>query len=271
MIVAVYIRVSTTRQAVEGYSLDAQQKTLLGYCKDHHYSVYKVYADEGISGKDITHRPAFKKMIADAQNHLFDTVLVWKLTRFSRSIKDLINTCDILDKYNISLVSYSEAFDTNTPSGRMMRNLLGVIAQWEREIISENVKLANQEKIEQGYPLMTRVLGYDANSKELIINKREQKLVELIFETYIKEQNLSKTAQIINSDGYKGKNGHPFTAQSILTVLTNVMYCGYIKHHGKLYKGLHKSIINVETFNFVQKIIASNSKGRHRQHKLTIL
>ena len=271
MKVAIYIRVSTTRQAEEGYSLDAQQKTLLSYCKDHQYSVYKVYADEGISGKDITHRPAFKQMITDAQKHLFDAVTVWKLTRFSRSVKDLINTCDILDRHNVALISCSESFDTNTPSGRMMRNLLGVIAQWEREIISENVKLANQEKIEQGYPLMTRVLGYDAYGKELVINKCEQKLVELIFETYIKVQNLSKTAQIINRDGYTGKNGHCFTAQSVATVLSNVMYCGYIKHHGKLYKGLHKPIINTETFNYVQKIIASNSKGRHRQHKLTIL
>lgn len=145
MTVAIYIRVSTTRQAEEGFSLAAQQKVLVDYCKQHKYIIHQIYADEGISGKDVQHRDAFKTMLQDAKERKFQAVLVWKLTRFTRSVRDLINTCDELELYNVALMSSSESFDTSTPSGRLMRNLLGVIAQWEREIIAENVVLANSE------------------------------------------------------------------------------------------------------------------------------
>lgn len=269
MRVAIYIRVSTERQAMEGFSLDAQRKTLLDYCNLHNYTVYRVYADEGISGKDIVHRHAFKTLLEDAKQDLFDTVLVWKMTRFTRSLKDLISACDYLEKYGVTLISYSENIDTTTWTGRLMRNMLGVIAQWEREIIADNIRIAMAEKASQGYPICVRVLGYDTNGgKNLQLNKSESELVFKIFTEYIKLQNLSKVAEQLNSKGYEGKNGGAFTPQSILTILTNPLYCGYSRYHGKLYIGKHKSIIPVDTFNLVQKMIASNRKGRNRIHKL---
>lgn len=271
MTVAIYIRVSTQRQAAEGYSLDAQKKTLEDFCNQHKYNVYKVYTDEGASGKDIQHREAFSQMLADAAEKNFNAVIVWKLTRFTRSIKDLINVCDILERYDVALISCSEAFDTGTPSGRMVRNLLGVIAQWEREVISENIRLANREKIEQGYSLSTYVLGYDCIDRNLIINDLESKIVQEIFALYIKVQNLSEVARRLNQAGYKSKNSHDFTAQSILTILSNPIYCGYNRSKGLLYKGNQAAIINVDTYNFVQRIIASSNNGRKRKHKLISL
>lgn len=86
MRVAIYIRVSTTRQAEEGFSLAAQQKVLEDYCKQHKYIIHKIYADKGISGKDVQHRDAFRAMLQDAKERKFQAVLVWKLTRFTRSV-----------------------------------------------------------------------------------------------------------------------------------------------------------------------------------------
>lgn len=264
MRVAIYIRVSTTKQAVEGYSLDAQKKTLCDYCKSHKCQIYKIYADEGISGKDIAHRVAFKQLLSDSEQNLFDAVLVWKLTRFTRSLKDLITVCDKLEKYDVSLVSYSESFDTSTPSGRMMRNLLGVIAQWEREIISENVKLAITEKVEQGYHVCARVIGYDNIDKSLVVNKHESTLVKRIFSDYVKYQNLSLIAYDLNHAGYRGKNGGRFTPQSVLTILTNPIYCGFNRHYKKLYKGTHTAIISVDSFNAVQTYSCRQSPRTHK-------
>lgn len=271
MTVAIYIRVSTTRQAEEGFSLAAQQKVLEDYCKQHKYIIHQIYADEGISGKDVQHRDAFKTMLQDAKERKFQAVLVWKLTRFTRSVRDLINTCDELELYNVALMSYSESFDTSTPSGRLMRNLLGVIAQWEREIIAENVVLANSEKVAQGHSLASFVLGYDFIEKDLVINAYESKVVQHIFELYIKQQSLSAVARQLNSEGYKSKCGNDYTPQSVLVILSNCTYCGYNRSKGKLFKGNQKIIINVETFNFTQKIIASNSRGRKRKKKLILL
>lgn len=273
MRIAIYIRVSTTRQAEEGFSLAAQQKTLEEYCKSHNHSIVNIYADEGISAKDIQHREMFKLMLEDAKSKKFDAILVWKLTRFTRSVKDLINVCDELEAYNVALISYSESFDTSTPNGRLMRNLLGVIAQWEREIISENVRFANREKIEQGNSLATCVLGYDLIDKTFKINSNESKLVQRIFDMYIELQNLSEVAKRLNRAGFTGKNGHEFTAQSILIILTNVFYCGYNRSHNKVFRGNQASIISVKKFNRVQKIVESKAKktGRRRTTKLIFL
>lgn len=238
MRIAIYIRVSTTRQAEEGFSLAAQQKTLEDYCKTHNHSVVNVYADEGISAKDIQHREMFKQM---------------------------------LEAYNVALISYSESFDTSTPNGRLMRNLLGVIAQWEREIISENVRFANREKIEQGNSLATCVLGYDLIDKAFKINSNESKLVQRIFDMYIELQNLSEVAKRLNRAGFTGKNGREFTAQSILIILTNVFYCGYNRSHDKVFRGNQASIISVKKFNRVQKIVEAKKTGRRRTTKLIFL
>ena len=78
---ALYLRVSTTEQAVHGYSLTAQEQVIRQFCLQRGYDVYDVYADEGISGKRTENRPAFQRMMADARENLFDMVIVWKLSR----------------------------------------------------------------------------------------------------------------------------------------------------------------------------------------------
>ncbi|MEE0858577.1 MAG: recombinase family protein [Acutalibacteraceae bacterium] len=248
-----------------------KKNILSEYCRINKHSIVCAYADEGTSGKDILHRTAFKQLLNDAQARKFDCVLVWKITRLTRSLKDLVFICETLEKFNVSLISYSEAFDANTSSGRMIRNLLGVIAQWEREIISENIKIANIEKISQGIHLCSCALGYDSNRRELIVNEKEADIVREIFYEYLKSPCLSLVANKLNQKNYKGKKGCKFTPQSVLTILTNPLYCGYNRHNGMLYKGNHASIITVDTYNAVQRLIVNNQNGRHRQNKLNII
>ena len=115
--VAIYIRVSTLDQAEEGYSLEAQEKSLRKWCHDRKYDVYDLYADRGISGKDIDHRPDMTRLLSDARQEKFDLVLFWSLSRFTRSVADLYRTMELLEKHNIDLVSYTESFETSTPMG----------------------------------------------------------------------------------------------------------------------------------------------------------
>ena len=89
MKVALYIRVSTKEQAREGLSLAAQEDLLRKYCKLYEYTVYGVYCDDGYSAKN-TKRPALERLFTDIENHLFDAVIVWKLTRISRNTIDEI-------------------------------------------------------------------------------------------------------------------------------------------------------------------------------------
>ncbi len=130
--VAIYIRVSTLDQAREGYSLDAQEKTLRKWCDDRRYEIFDLYADKGISGKDIEHRPDMNRLLKDAREGKFNVVLFWALSRFTRSVSDLYSTMEKFQKWNIDMVSYTEAFDR---SGILIwchiRKLLILLHQWE--------------------------------------------------------------------------------------------------------------------------------------------
>ena len=115
--VVIYIRVSTLDQAREGYSLDAQRHALEGWAAAHDCDVVNVYEDAGISGKDIAHRPAMIKMLEDSKLNKFDLILVWALSRLTRSVTDLYTTWELLKANGVSLVCYTESFDTGTPTG----------------------------------------------------------------------------------------------------------------------------------------------------------
>lgn len=197
IIAAIYTRVSTRDQALEGYSLDAQERTLVEYCKARKWKIYKIYSDEGISAKDITHRPGMLSLLQDANERKFNVILVWKLTRFTRSLSDLSVTCERLDKLGIPLISYSEAFDSGTPAGRMMRSVLGTIAQFEREVISENVALGTMERARQGKRTCSYVLGYDVCGKDsLKINPVEAEYVNFVHDKYLERKSISEVTAL---------------------------------------------------------------------------
>jgi len=137
--VAIYARVSTDKQKT-----DMQLRELRTYSKKSKWKIHKEYIDQGYSGKS-TKRPAFNQMLDDAHKKKFDVLLVWKLDRLSRSLKDLITTLDTLGHCGIDFVSYENKLDTASPSGKLVFHVIGAVAEFERDIIRERVKsgLAN--------------------------------------------------------------------------------------------------------------------------------
>lgn len=274
MKVALYIRVSTREQADEGFSLAAQERALRARCAETGDEVVSVYEDRGISAKDIKHRQGLLRLLEDAEQKQFEAVMVWKLTRLSRSLQDMCNIFALFDAKNIALVSLSESFDARSPSGRMVRNMLGVIAQWEREVISENVSLAAAERAEQGLRTCPYALGYDVViGGDLIVNEKEAKIVRYIFRKYIQCQCISEVAACCNRLGYRGKRGAKFSPESIHRILTRPIYCGYYSFHSDIYRGCFEPIISPKTFNKAQHIMMARGEkyGRNRVHSLRIL
>ena len=267
--VAIYIRVSTAEQAKEGYSLPAQEKVLANFCKQKNYKIYKVYKEMGISAKDISHRPVFNEMLRDALTGKFSAIVVWKLSRFSRNLPDLTAVCEDLFKRNIYLISYSEKFDCTTPTGRLMLNILGTTAQFEREIIGENVALGLLERAEQGYPHLAQILGYDRIAKnKWVINPKEAEQVKFIYKNYMEIGCITKVSELCQSLSFAGKRGKPQSPSQIACILTRPFYAGYILHRGNIYKGNHDIIIDVDTFNVVQKAIKARGKQFGKNKKL---
>lgn len=265
--VAIYIRVSTLDQAREGYSLEAQENTLKKWCDERKYIVYDLYADKGISGKDIEHRPDMNRLLTDAKNEKFDIVLFWALSRFTRSVSDLYFTMEKFQKWNVDMVSYTESFDTSTPMGRAMIGIVGVFAQLERELTSERVSAAMAERASQGKRTCSEILGYDLDGKDSFkINEEEAKYVRFCFREYLIRKNLSEVANEARIRGYKGKRGKVPTAYSVQKILTRAQYCGYNTFCGEIYKGNYEPIIDVDTYNKVLSLLKRQGKtvGRKR-------
>jgi site-specific DNA recombinase len=147
--VSIYIRVSTEDQAKEGYSLEVQREYLQSFAKREKLEIFKVYQDDGASGytKD---RPALKELLKDAKEKKFDLVLVYKIDRFSRNLKDMLNLVDDLSKNGVGFKSATEPFDTTTSAGKLMFQQLGSFAEFERNRIAERVSPGMIKSVQQG-------------------------------------------------------------------------------------------------------------------------
>ena len=185
----------------------------------------------------------------------FDIIIVWKLSRIGRNMRDILNMMYEFDKNNVRFISYNENIDTLNSMSKMLMYVIGICAEIERDNTSENVKLAKRQEFESGKITAKKVLGYDIINKELIINLKEAKIVKFIFETYGKTHNYYKTAQICNMRGFKGKKGQQFHASSIKTIIKNEIYCGYNNFHKEeAKKGNHQAIITKSLYNKVNSI-----------------
>lgn len=132
---ALYARVSTTDQ-----NLDNQLNDLREYASRREYIIFKEYNDLGISGAKNS-RPALNSLLEDAHKRKFDVVIVHKLDRFGRSLKDLLTNIDKLNSCGIDFVSYSQSgIDTTSSSGRLMFQMIGAFAEFERSLIQDRVK-----------------------------------------------------------------------------------------------------------------------------------
>ena len=270
--VAIYIRVSTLDQARDGYSLEAQERVLRTWCADNKYEIYDLYADRGISGKDMEHRPDMQRLMRDAREDRFDMVVFWALSRFTRSVPDLYNTMEVFTKHNIDMVSYTESFDTSTPMGRAMVGIVGIFAQLEREITGERIMLALSERAMQGKRTCHTVLGYDkVGSDTFKINEKEAEYVQFCFKSYLTYKNLSEVAEVCRAMGFRGKRGRLPSPASIAIILTRPVYCGYNLFKGRLYKGTHDPIISVDIYNKVQKLLKAQGQIHGRDRKSSIM
>lgn len=234
--VALYCRVSTTEQGLEGHSLEAQEAVMYKHCIERGYTVQEVYVDAGISGKEMTKRHALQRLLHDAEEQQFDLVLVWKLSRMGRNLKDVLEIVERLGKQQIGFLSLSEQFDTSTPSGRFMFQQMASFNEYERNIIAENVKLTMTKLAQDGHWTGNQVLGYDnARSEDgkgtLTINETEAAIIRLIFQQALEGKGYRSIANHMNQQGYRTKKGNTFSAVAIKDILRNPVYQGKIRYN----------------------------------------
>ena len=222
--VAIYIRVSTKKQVEEGYSLEAQKERLLKLCETNSYIIYKIYADEGKSGKD-TNRPAFQEMMEDMRNRKFNKILVMKLDRISRSVIDLELMIKEMQNYKVDFESASEKIDTSTSFGMMFIRLLAIFAQFERERIKERINDAFETMVQEGKAITgTQPIGYKNENGKVVINEDEKDLVNYFFDVFEKTCSLRRATIYTNE-----KFGLNKDTQNYRKILTQTQYYGSYK------------------------------------------
>lgn len=276
----IYVRVSTEEQAQEGYSIRAQEQKLKDYSRIKEWGVYKVYMDDGISGKNIEDRPAIQEMITDIQNGKVNNVLVFKIDRLTRNTADLIYLVNLFNAYDCAFNSLSESIDTQTASGRMFIKIIGIFAEFERENIIERTKIGFERKVREGYTLATRTpsYGYDRKIGEKIqtINEFEASIVREVFDMFVnKNMSCLEIANSLNERKIPTKENAVWHTRTIKNMLTNCNYVGRVRYATKdenrhfEAEGAHEPIISKELYeetqNLIQKISVKSYTKRPKE------
>ena len=280
MKIAAYCRVSTEKEA-QIDSLEKQIEFFNEFTKKNGYELYKLYADEGISGKQIKHRKQFQQMMEDAKHKKFEKVVVKDVSRFARNTVDLLQSVRELKSYGVQ-VDFLNNGEVMEGGSEFILTILGAMAQQESANMSKRVKFGKDITAQKGR-VPNLVFGYDKIPNErytLKINEEEAKIVKEIFESYVyKGIGTTKIAWDLNDRGIRTKKTKSKWVQtSIVRMLKNPIYTGRVTNKKSevtdFITGTRKDlpeeewivverpemrIISDELFNKAQEILAQRS------------
>ncbi|MES2288149.1 MAG: recombinase family protein [Pseudomonadota bacterium] len=276
---AIYTRKSSDEGLEQGFnSLDAQREACAAYilsqASEGWSALPDIYDDGGISGGTLE-RPALQRLLADVAAGRIDIIVVYKVDRLTRSLLDFSKLVEAFDKADTSFVSITQSFNTTTSMGRLTLNMLLSFAQFEREVTAERIrdKIA-ASKAKGMWMGGTPPLGYRPDGRTLAIVEEQAALVREIFALYVQLGNVRLVAgQLLRQGGRSPirarANGvtfgdRPFTRGQLYAMLKNPIYVGEIAHGAKRYPGLHPGIVDRETWDGVQAMLANNVQGGRR-------
>ncbi|MBA3707487.1 MAG: recombinase family protein [Planctomycetes bacterium] len=276
--VAVYCRKSTEEGLDREFnSLDAQRQSCEQFAASQRHEGWVVsperYDDGGFSGGN-TERPALQRLMADVEAGKIQVIAVYKLDRMSRSLWDFVGLLQKLEAKQIAFVSVTQHFNTATPMGRLMLNILICFAQFERENTIERIrdKVAATKRMGR-WCGGTPSLGYDVapGGRKLVVNKPEAERVRAIFALYLEQRSLSALLQELTRRGWVNKGwtttaghrrgGKSFHKSTLSHMLGNYLYTGRIIYKKEVIVAEHAAIVDVAIFDQVQSLLVSQSRS----------
>ncbi len=246
---ALYPRVSTEEQFLHGLSLDAQRKDLTEYAQRMGYKIVGVYADEGVSArKPVSKRPALLQLLADVEKDKIDIILVTKLDRWFRNIKEYQITQEILDRHHCYWKTIFEQYDTSTANGQMVVNIMLAVNQSECDRTSERIKVVLDHKFKNGEHVTGAApYGYVLVDKKLEKDPAVRHVVEDAVDYYFSCFSKRKTVMYIMSK-YADFDRCPSKYQ-VNRILTEELYAG-------IYRGItdyHPAYITRDQLNLIKE------------------
>lgn len=215
-----YARVSTTGQAEEGYSLEAQRRKVQAYCELHDLCLAEIIEDAGCSGKSVAGRPGMQRLLELVRTGKVDNVVILKLDRLARNLKEACEISELLEKKGCALHSISEKIDTASATGRLFYNILSAMAAWEREIISERTRLALAVKRDNGERVSRHApFGFKFDGDKLVKDDTEQATIGKIIELKASGLSIRGIVAFLKGHGYRNRHSHPLGRNEVWTVL----------------------------------------------------
>ncbi len=265
--VGIYLRRSTDDEN-QPYTIEAQEERLRSYVDSQPNWVVALRFADDASGATIE-RKDLQRALSAARNGLIDVLLVYRVDRLSRSLRDTVHLLEELDQAGVVFRSATEPFDTATPIGRMLLQMLAMFAQFERDMIIDRVISGMERKAAKGlWKGGRRPFGYqvDKTAKKLVIDETEAAIVRLIFDRYVRDRLGTKSiANVLNNRGLRTTVGGPWSGHKILRMLDNRIYLGELTFREITVEGTHDPIISEETFDAAQKILTERSEETSRR------
>ena len=261
---ALYVRVSTLEQVTDGYSIGVQKEKLSAYAAAQSYDITDIYSDAGFSGKDL-HSPAMERLLSDGKSGQTHTVLVYKLDRLSRHVKDVLELIELFDKYSVSLYSLTEQLDVSSPFGRAALKMSATFSELERETIVERMQMGKDARARSGkYTCPGKApFGYklDKERDRLEIIPEEAEAIRDMYAKYIDGYTFRKLYSYC-------REKYPdirFFSNSMCCkpVIERPLYAGYFYHNGELIKATnYEPIISYDIYLQAQEAIKRNTTKR---------
>lgn len=220
MIAIGYARVSTDRQAEKGVSLDAQKQRIEAMAVVQNASLLEVIVDGGESAKSLN-RPGLQQILALIQAGKVQAVIVAKLDRLTRSVKDLCSLLELFEKRNVALISVAESLDTSSAAGRLVITIMGAVSQWEREAIGERTREALRHKRKNGERVGNIEFGFRLAADGVHIEPEltEQAASSAIRKLRAKGYSLRRIAAALNRKGHRTRSGSTWRLESVARVI----------------------------------------------------
>ncbi len=273
-----------TRQSVfddeegEFGSLAAQRESCAHYIAarrpDGWQEIPTSYEDAGFSGGTMT-RPALTRLLADIEAGLIDCVVVYKLDRLSRSLRDFGRVRDLLEAHDCGLASVTQSIDSKTATGQLMLNVLMSFAEHERKTTAERVTDKIRASRKRGLWTGGRPpLGYDSVDGKLVVNEPEAERVREMYRVLNSTRSLAAVLAEVNERGWRGKTwtnkrgeatgGGRLDAQILRTLLKTPLYAGCIRAGDEIVDAQHEAIVDRATWDAAQAILTTRPRKPHR-------